>query len=144
MDAAKSSIVYGVAKAVSTPGRAVRLDLSKSSWILTVIQAIVSFSNQALKNMPQSYQIDLLEKYKDITRDDVLRALRQYFLPLFNSSTSVAVVVTAPGKAAETGERLSIAGFEVTQRELEIDPSEMEDSEWTESGSESESDDERR
>ena len=71
-----------------------------------------------------------------------MRALRQYFLPLFNSSTSVAVVVTAPGKADETRERLSIAGFEVTQRELEIDPSEMEDSEETESGSES--DDELR
>lgn len=54
----------------------------------------------------------------------------------------MAVVVTAPGKAAETRERLSIAGFEVTQRELEIDPSEIEEaSEWTESGSES--DDER-
>ncbi|KAF8735471.1 hypothetical protein AX14_001971 [Amanita brunnescens Koide BX004] len=126
MDAAKSSIVYGVAKAVSTPGRA----------------AIVSFSNQALKNIPQSYQIDLLEKYKDITQDDVLRALRKYFLPLFNSSTSVALVVTAPGKAAETCERLSTAGFEVTHRELEIDPNEMEDSDNTES--ESESDDERR
>ena len=54
----------------------------------------------------------------------------------------MAVVVTAPGKADETRERLSIAGFEVTQRELEIDPSEMEDSEETESGSES--DDELR
>jgi hypothetical protein len=68
--------------------------------------------------------------------------MRKYLLPLFDSSTSVAVVVTAPGKAAETSERLSKAGFEVSERELEIDPNEMEDSDWTESGSES--DDERR
>ncbi|KAK2461846.1 hypothetical protein APHAL10511_006309 [Amanita phalloides] len=121
LDSAKSSIVYGIAKNVSTPGRA----------------AMVSFSNQALKNIPQSYQIDLLEKYKDVSGDDVLQALRKHFLPLFDSSTSVAVVVTAPGKAEKIGESLSMAGFEVTQRQLEIDPSELEDSDGMESESES-------
>jgi hypothetical protein len=63
--------------------------------------------------------------------------MRKYLLPLFDPSTSVAVVVTAPGKAAETSKRLSTAGFEVSERELEIDPNEMDDSDWTESGSES-------
>lgn len=101
---------------------------------------MVSFSNQALKNIPQSYQIDLLEKYKDVTREDVLQAMRKHFLPLFDSSTSVAVVVTAPGKAEQVGDNLTKAGFEVTQRKLEVDPNELEGSDWT--GSESESDDE--
>jgi len=79
-----------------------------------------------------------------VTRDDVLQAMRKYLLPLFNSSTSVAVVVTAPSKAAETSKRLSKAGFEVSERELEVDPNEMEVSDGTESTSGSESDDESR
>ncbi|KAF8640945.1 hypothetical protein AX17_000592 [Amanita inopinata Kibby_2008] len=120
LDAAKSSIVYGVTKNVSTPGRA----------------AMVSFTNQALKNVPQSYQIDLLEKYQDVTKEDVLRAMHKHFLPLFDSSTSAVVVVTAPSKAEHIGEGLTRAGFEVTQRQLEINPNELEDSDWTETGSE--------
>ncbi|KAF8622884.1 hypothetical protein AX15_006649 [Amanita polypyramis BW_CC] len=123
LDAAKSSIVFGVTKNVSTPARA----------------AMVSFSNQALKNISQSYQIDLLKKYEDVTREDVLQAIRKHFLPLFDSSTSVAVVVTAPGKAEQVGESLTKAGFEVTQRKMEIDPNELEGSDFT--GSEGESDD---
>ncbi|KAF9569657.1 hypothetical protein CPC08DRAFT_731821 [Agrocybe pediades] len=111
LDAAKSTIVYGVAKNVSTAGRA----------------ALVSFTNQALKGVSRTHQIDMLEKYQEITKEDVLAALRKHFLPLFDASTSVAVVVTAPGKAEEIGEGLKAVGFEVTQKALEIDPSEMED-----------------
>ena len=117
LDAAKSTIVYAVAKNVSTAGRA----------------AVVSFTNQALKGLPQRYQIDLLEQYQAVTKDDVLAALRTHFLPLFESETSVAVVVTAPAKAESIGKSLEAEGFDVTQRALEVDPSEIE-------GSESESD----
>lgn len=113
LDAAKSTIVYAVAKNVSTAGRA----------------AVVSFTNQALKGLPQRYQIDLLEKYQTVTKDDVLAALRTHFLPLFESETSIAVVVTAPAKAESIGKSLEAEGFEVTQRALEIDPSELEGSE---------------
>ncbi|KIL70742.1 hypothetical protein M378DRAFT_6664 [Amanita muscaria Koide BX008] len=121
-DAAKSSIVYGVAQNVSTPARA----------------AMVSFSNQALKNISQNHQIDLLEKYQEIRKEEVLDAMRKYLLPLFDSSKSTVVVVTAPGKSEEIGKGLTQAGFDVTQRQLEIDPSELEDADWTsESGSES-------
>lgn len=123
LDAAKSSIVYAVAKQVSTAGRA----------------AVVSFTNQALKGLPQRYQIDLLEKYQAVSKEDVLAALRTHFLPLFESSTSVAVVVTAPAKSEEIAKSLTAEGFEVTQRALEIDPSELEEGseEGSESGSES-------
>jgi len=119
LDAAKSTIVYGVTKNVSTAGRA----------------AMVSFTNQALKGVPRTHQIDLLEKYEKVTKADVLSALRTRFLPLFDPSSSIAVIVTAPGKAEEIGEGLKGIGFEVTQKVMEIDPSEMEED--GENGSES-------
>jgi len=113
LDAAKSSIVYGVTKNVSTAGRA----------------AMVSFTNQALKGVPQTHQVDLLEKYQAVTKEDVLITLRRHFLPLFDSSSSIAVVVTAPSKSEEIGEGLKEAGFEVSQRVMETDPEELEDGE---------------
>ncbi|KAI0931998.1 hypothetical protein AcV7_000767 [Taiwanofungus camphoratus] len=108
LDAAKSSIVYGVTKGVSTPGRA----------------ALSSFMNQALKGVSQNYNVDLLQKFQAVSKDDVLAALRTHFLPLFDSSSSVAVVVTAPSKASQIGEGLTTLGFEVEQRTLEADPDE--------------------
>ncbi|PPQ88654.1 hypothetical protein CVT25_010230 [Psilocybe cyanescens] len=125
LDAAKSTIVYGVAKNVSTAGRA----------------AIVSFTNQALKGVPRTHQVDLLEKYQVISKADVLGALEKHFLPLFDSSSSVAVVVTSPVKADEIATQLNAIGFDVTQRALEVDPSELEDDD---SGSDSESSSEGR
>lgn len=121
LDAAKSTIVYGVSKGVSTPGRA----------------AATSFTNQALKGVPQNHHIDLLKKFQEVSMDDVLRVLRQYLLPVFDSSTSVVVSVTAPGKADEISKGLKDAGFVVEGRTLELEPedgSEHEDE--SESGSE--------
>ncbi|KAF8922457.1 Metalloenzyme, LuxS/M16 peptidase-like protein [Mucidula mucida] len=125
LDAAKSSIVYGVTKSVSTAGRA----------------AAISFINQALKSVPQNYQVDLLEKFQAVSIEDVLRVLKTYFLPLFDASSSVAVVVTAPSKSSEIAEGLRTAGFLVEKRELEVSPEDMEGSE-SESGSDSEEDSE--
>ncbi|EKM61160.1 uncharacterized protein PHACADRAFT_247588 [Phanerochaete carnosa HHB-10118-sp] len=105
LDAAKSSIVYSVTRGVSTPGRA----------------GLVSFINQALEGVPQNHSIELLEKYAKVTKEDVLEALKTYFLPLFDAKSSVAVVVTAPAKAASTGEELAKLGYEVEQRSINID-----------------------
>jgi hypothetical protein len=92
-----------------------------------------------LKGVPGTYQVDLLEKFQAVTKEDVLAALRAHFLPLFDSSTSVAVVVTAPSKADQIGAGLASAGFDVEKRTLEIDPSEFleEDGIDSESGNES-------
>ncbi|KAG5342382.1 hypothetical protein C0989_002217 [Termitomyces sp. Mn162] len=128
IDAAKSSIVYGVTKNVSTPGRA----------------AIVSFSNQALKGVSRTHQIDLLERYQAVSKEDILAALQKHVLPLFLPSSSVAVTVTAPGKAEQIGKGLQEAGFSVEQRVLEADPNEIGEDEDAESGSESGSDEEPR
>ncbi|GJE87608.1 Zn-dependent peptidase M16-like protein [Phanerochaete sordida] len=118
LDAAKSSIVYSVTRGVSTPGRA----------------GLVSFMNQALEGVSQNHNIELLEKYAKVTKEDVLKALETYFLPLFDSSSSVAVVVTAPSKAESTGEDLKKLGFKVEQRSIHIDPEE--DGELSDSDSE--------
>ncbi|KAI0649856.1 Metalloenzyme, LuxS/M16 peptidase-like protein, partial [Trametes meyenii] len=126
LDAAKSSIVFGVAKGVSTPGRA----------------ALMSFINQGLKDVPQNFNVGLLEKFQVITKDDVLAVLRKYFLPLFDAQSSVAVVVIAPSKAESVAQELSKAGFEVEQRTLQVEADE--DSEFSDSeGSESESESDR-
>ncbi|KAI0330572.1 hypothetical protein GY45DRAFT_1323517 [Cubamyces sp. BRFM 1775] len=125
LDAAKSSIVFGVAKSVSTPGRA----------------AIMSFINQGLKGVSQHHNVELLEKFQEITKDDVLAVLRRYFLPLFDSSSSVAVVVTAPAKAEQVAQELGKIGFDVEQKTLQADE-DSEDSD-SEEGSESESESDR-
>ena len=101
---------------------------------------MVSFLNQALEGVSQNHNIELLEKYQNVTKGDVLHALKTYFLPLFNPNSSVAVVVTAPSKASGIGEELTHMGFEVEQRSLHIDPAE--EGEFSESGSETDSDSE--
>jgi len=125
LDAAKSSIVYSVTRGVSTAGRA----------------AITSFVNQALKGVPQDWNVELLKKYQAVTEEDVLAALKKHVLPVFDSSSSVVVAVTAPSKADSIGKDLTDAGYEVERRTLEVDPNELE--EGSEGGSDSESESER-
>lgn len=106
---------------------------------------MVSFTNQALKGVSKTHQVDLLEKYQAVSKQDVLAAFAKHFLPLFNSSTSVAVVVTAPSKAEQLGEGLKSIGFKVEQRTLEVDPNELEDtSEDSDNDSGSDSDDDAK
>nr|GAT54909.1 predicted protein [Mycena chlorophos] len=123
LDAAKSTVVYGVAKSVSTAGRA----------------AIQSFTNQALRGVGQNHQVDLLEKYQDVTVEDVLAIFRKYLLALFDPSSSVAIVVTSPAKLDSIAEGLTESGFDVEKQTLEVDPSELEHDEESESDSESDS-----
>jgi len=118
LDAAKSSIVFAVTRGVSTAGRA----------------AMASFTNQAIKGVSQNYNVEMLEKYQAVTKEQILTALKKHVLPVFDPQTSVAVVVTAPTKADSIAEGLKGAGFEVEQRNLEIDPEEL--AEDSESGSE--------
>ena len=85
--------------------------------------------------------MELLEKCQAVTKDDVLSALKIHVLPLFDPSSSIAVVVTAPAKADEIGAGLDAIGFEVTKRVMEVDPIETKSSEddETDSGSSSDS-----
>ncbi|TFK77013.1 hypothetical protein BDN72DRAFT_830184 [Pluteus cervinus] len=108
LDAAKSAIVARVATGVSTAGRA----------------SIKSFTNQALMGVSQNHQIELLKKYRDITKEDVLAALRKHVLPLFDSKSSVVIAVTAPSKAEQISDNLTNLGFNVERRELEVETEE--------------------
>jgi len=106
-------------------------------------QAVTSFTNQALKGVSQNQNINLLEKFQAVGKADVLRVLEQYFLPLFDASTSVVVSVTAAGKAAEVSKGLKDAGFVVEGRTLKVDQEDVSESE-SDSDSESESDEKNR
>lgn len=86
-----------------------------------LIQALSSFTNQALKGVSQNYSIDILEKYQAVTKEDVLRCLKTHYLRLFDPKTSVAIVVTAPGKADEIAEALGKKGFEVQKKTIEVE-----------------------
>ncbi|KAG1833897.1 Metalloenzyme, LuxS/M16 peptidase-like protein [Suillus variegatus] len=122
LDAAKSSIVYGVTKNVATAGRA----------------AINSFTNQALRGVPQDHSLQMLEKYQEVTKADVLAALEKHILPVFDSKRSMVTVVTAPSKADEIAAGLTGYGFEVEKRTLEVEADE--DGSGSESDGDSESD----
>lgn len=118
LDAAKSSIVFDVARDVSTPGSA----------------AVTSFVNQGLKGLPSKHNVELLEKYQAVKKEDVQRCLRDYILRLFKPESSIALVVTAPGKLDEISEKLGQKGFRVEKRAIEV-----RDDEGSEDGSPSES-----
>ena len=72
--------------------------------------------------MSQNYNRELLERYQAVTKDEILAMLEKYVLPLFNPGTSVAVVVTAPGKVDGTVAGLNELGFEVEKTALEVSP----------------------
>ncbi|EJD55672.1 hypothetical protein AURDEDRAFT_109912 [Auricularia subglabra TFB-10046 SS5] len=100
LDSAKSSSVYNIANGVASPGRA----------------ALASFTNQVLKNAPQDRHMQLLRKYQDVTREQVLAALKKYVLPVFDPATSVAAVTAAPSVSDKVAEGLKEAGYDVATR----------------------------
>lgn len=113
------------------------------SLILYIMKAITSFVNQALKQVNQNYNRELLEKYQAVTKDEILAALEKHCLPLFNPETSIAVIVTAPGKVDSTADSMTSLGFEVEKRAVEVDQDELdgsasEDSDETDEDSDSE------
>jgi len=109
LDAAKSSLVYGIARSLSSPGRA----------------ASTSFSNQVLKEVSQDFGRRLLEQLQGVTIAEVQEAIRTYVLPLFDSSSSIAVVVSSPNKADEIKESLEGVGFDVEARTLNVPVDEL-------------------
>ena len=104
VDAAKSSIVFDVAESVSTPGSA----------------ALVSFINQGLKGLSSNHNVELLEKYQAVKKEDVIRCLKEYVVNLFQPESNVAIAVTAPGKLDEIAEELGKKGFKVEKRTIEV------------------------
>jgi hypothetical protein len=54
--------------------------------------------------------------------------MKRYVLPLFDPSTSIAVVACAPGKADDIAGGLSSEGFDVEKRTLNVSAEELSDS----------------
>ena len=96
--------MFDVAQNVSTPGSA----------------AANSFVNQGLKGLPSNHNVELLEKYQAVKKEEVQRCLRDYILRLFQPESSIALVVTAPGKFDEISEKLGQKGFRVEKRAIEV------------------------
>jgi len=82
--------------------------------------------NQGLKGLSSNHNIELLEKYQAVKKEDVMRCLKDYVLKLFQPESSVALVVTAPGKSDEISEKLGEKGFKVEKRTIEVQDGEEE------------------
>ncbi|KAF9650047.1 hypothetical protein BDM02DRAFT_3185737 [Thelephora ganbajun] len=120
LDAAKSSIVFDVARNISTPGSA----------------ALTSFVNRGLKGLSSNHSVELLEKYQAVKKEDVMRCLKDYILELFKPESSIALVVTAPGKSDEISEKLGEKGFKVEKRTIEVQDDEGDSEDGSTSDSE--------
>lgn len=82
---------------------------------------MVSFINQALKDVTQNENIEMLEKYQSVTKEQVIDVIKRHVLPVFDPKTSVAIVVTAPSKFDSTADALSLTGYDVEKRTLEVE-----------------------
>lgn len=109
---------------------------SRAFDLFRSLQAINSFTNQALKGLSQDHNLQLLERYQAVTKDDILASLKKYILPIFSPSTSTVVVVTAPSKVDQIAEGLTGYGFDVEKRTLEVEGDEDGSFETCEDGSE--------
>ena len=64
-----------------------------------------------------------------VTKEEILTVLRKYFLPLFNSSSSIALVVTTPSRAEQICQDLTSLNFEVSSQVLDTEEIEGEETE---------------
>ena len=80
----------------------------------------MSFMNQGLKGLPADHNIELLEKYQSVGKEDVMRCLREYIVKLFRPESSAVLAVTAPGKSEGIADALELKGFKVENRTIEI------------------------
>jgi len=110
LDAAKGSLVYGIAQSVGSPGAA----------------ATMAFVNETLRGTELNYGREMPETLQPITVEQIRKTIKTYILPLFNAKSSAAFVVSAPGEADEIKGALEDEGFVVERRTLEIPDDEME------------------
>ena len=80
------------------------------------LQALMSFTNQVLKSSTQDRHLKMLQRYQEITREQVLDALRKYVLPVFDPATSIVVSSCGPAVADKVAEGLKSVGYDVESR----------------------------
>ncbi|GAA6002779.1 hypothetical protein JCM10207_007672 [Rhodosporidiobolus poonsookiae] len=101
VDAAKSSIVYGMVSALHTPA-----EVATSSFI------------NMLRGHPADYARECLERVEHVTLRDVQHAIATYILPLFYPGQSVFGATTSQAKKEELVADFRSLGYEVEAREF--------------------------
>ena len=96
--------------------------------------------NQGLKGLSPNHNIELLERYQAVKKEDVIRCLQRYLVKLFQPESSIALAVTAPGKIDEIAVELGRKGFKVEKRTIEV----QDDDELSEGGATFDSDSSER
>ncbi|KAI7861631.1 Metalloenzyme, LuxS/M16 peptidase-like protein [Spinellus fusiger] len=102
VDGAKSAVIYSMVASEKTMDSA----------------ALQSFVCQVLKNMPMSYNRDLLAAVQAVTIEDLYRVLDLYFVPMFNPATSNHVVISTPAKVTDMQKGFEQLGFQITSMTL--------------------------
>ncbi|KAI8093910.1 Metalloenzyme, LuxS/M16 peptidase-like protein, partial [Halteromyces radiatus] len=97
VDGAKSAVIYSMVDREDTMSRA----------------ALQSFVNQVLRQVPASYNRDLLSSIQATTVDDLYRVLKTYFINMFRSESSNVVVVSSPTKTADIQKGFEGHGFAI-------------------------------
>lgn len=85
--------------------------------------------------MPQDHGRQLLTSIQAVDLASVRAALKTYILPLFDPSTSIAVVASSTSKANDIADGLKGSGFDVESRTLDFSGDEDMDDSGSESGS---------
>ncbi|KAI8137402.1 Metalloenzyme, LuxS/M16 peptidase-like protein [Fennellomyces sp. T-0311] len=102
VDGAKSAVIYSLVARENTMDRA----------------ALQSFVNQVLKQVPASYNRQLLSAIQAITLKDLQHVLNKYFVAMFTPGKCNIVVVSSPGKADEIKDGFVSLGFKLESMTL--------------------------
>ncbi|ORZ20228.1 Metalloenzyme, LuxS/M16 peptidase-like protein [Absidia repens] len=108
VDGAKSAVIYSMVARENTMNRA----------------ALQSFVNQVLRQVPASYNRDLLSSIQETTVGDLHRVLEKYFANMFKPETSNVMVVSSPTKTADIQKGFEDHGFTmktITLNDLSLD-----------------------
>ena len=82
LEGALSGIVFSIANCESTTSAA----------------ATLSFINQVVHNHSKDFNMQFLNKVKEVSVDDLKNSLKEFLLPIFQYDTSINIIVTAPVK----------------------------------------------
>ncbi|CAH7682774.1 Metalloenzyme, LuxS/M16 peptidase-like protein [Phakopsora pachyrhizi] len=101
LESAKSSLAFSVASKVATaPAAAYRAFID------------------ALKGVSQNSSRELLDRSKNVTREDVIESIKRYLLPIFDPKSSSALISSSNTRASDISESLKSMGYRVELKEL--------------------------
>ncbi|KAK0569478.1 hypothetical protein OC861_000851 [Tilletia horrida] len=125
LESAKSSVYLSVAQGAGSVGAA----------------AGQSFLDETMIGVPKGRSRRLLEQLDSVTVADVQQVLKQYVVPLFDPSTSICSVVSAPQQAKAIRDSLTAVGYQIEDRTISAADDEDAEGEGESGDSEDDSDD---